>query len=187
MTMGLQKLQRSHTDFRIFGRSECKELQKIISPDEHVFMAAYGFYAGGSGLFVATDARVLLIDKQPFYVNIEDIRYEHITRVDITNGKLQSSLKVCAGSHGLTFKSLSDARLKQMYHYIQARAELKTSHINQVIEATNRRMFVGRLGRLGLPRRWRVDQSSKVAPQNTSVFKPLIDTTVSIVPHKIKG
>lgn len=132
--MVAMKLDGQMPKFRIFGRAEMKELPKLLAEDEEVVGAVYGFYQGGSGVLVVTDKRVILIDKQPLYVNLEALAYAYITKVEFSVHTMQGTLKVCAGSHGLHFRSLSDARLKQLFYYIRARAEVENSHFAKLIE-----------------------------------------------------
>lgn len=159
--------------FRIFGRAEYKELHKILSKSEEVFLAAYGFYSGGSGLLVVTNYRVLLLDKQPFYLNLEDMRYEHITRVELFVGKLQTGLKVCTGTHTMSFKSLSDARLKQMYYFVQARSELKTSHLEQLIDVAAQGRFKPSVFTSEIPALFNSAQPANTLRTRPTKFYPL--------------
>jgi hypothetical protein len=104
--------------FRIFGRSEIKELKNLLRAGEKVLHCAYGFYQGGTGLLVATEQRVLLIDKRPFYLNVEEMKYDSLRYVDVILKSLQASLQLRDGRKKLIFRSISDARLKGMKEYI---------------------------------------------------------------------
>lgn len=109
--------------FRIFGRAEAGELKNVIQPDERIIQCAYGYYHGGSGLLVATDKRLLLIDKRPFFLNLESIQYEQIRDIDFTPKMLQGILFIETGPKKLIFRSISDARLKNICTFINEKIE----------------------------------------------------------------
>lgn len=113
------QLRRIGYRFRVFGRTEINELRRTLEPDELVVQCVYGYYQGGSGLLVATDRRVLLIDKRPFYLYVENHSYEAITQIDFASRMLQGVLYFQAGFKRLIFKSVSDARLAGLCSYVQ--------------------------------------------------------------------
>ena len=114
-----EQIQQLSLRFRMFGRSEIRELRRILNVNETVKHCIYGFYQGGSGVLVATDHRILLIDKRPFYVNIEDIHYSTVRDVDYTPRMLQGTIHVISGRRKLSFRSVSDARLRGLRDYVQ--------------------------------------------------------------------
>ena len=120
--MGNKTLHQQLTDlslrFRIFGRAEVKELRKILRADESILNCLYGYYQGGSGILVATDKRILLIDKRAFFLNIEEMNYIDINEIVAEHSFLQATLKVGTAKKKLEFRSVSDARIKHMHHLI---------------------------------------------------------------------
>ena len=115
----LSQLDYLGLKFRFFGRAEVRELANIINPGEKIHHCVYGHYQGGSALLVATDSRLLLVDKRPFFLNLEDIRYEMINEVYFAGRLLDASVKLYTSSKTLTFKSLSDARLRHLCIFTQ--------------------------------------------------------------------
>lgn len=113
------QLKRVGHKFRIFGRAEAKELKNILTPGESILQCAHGHYHGGSGLLVATDQRILLIDKRPFYLNVESMSYDKLNHIDFKQDKLHGVLYMQSGVKRVIFRSISDARLK----FIRKRAE----------------------------------------------------------------
>ncbi len=109
--------------FRIFGRAEVKELQRILRFGENIYQCAFGYYHGGSGLLVVTDQRILLIDKRTFYLNLEEFTYKNIKNVELQFKTLQATLTVHCLDKKLIFRSLSDARLRNMSMYIKESAK----------------------------------------------------------------
>lgn len=115
----LRQMSAIGVKFRFFGRAEVRELSNILNPGEVIRHCNYGFYQGGSALLVATDHRLLLVDKRPFFLNLEDIRYEMINEVDFAGRLLDASVQLYTGNKRLSFRSMTDARLRKMCEFIQ--------------------------------------------------------------------
>lgn len=118
------QLHRIGHRMRLFGRAEINELKNILQPDESIVQCAYGYYQGGSGLLVATDKRLLLVDKRPFYLNLESLPFDQIREIDFGPRFLQGSLFLQVGIKKLIFRSVSDARLRHICTYTKERLEL---------------------------------------------------------------
>src|SRR5438128_176623 len=54
---------------------ETHYLRYVIRSDEHIKGSVYGKHATGRGVLVATNQRVLFIDKKPLFVHIDEIGY----------------------------------------------------------------------------------------------------------------
>ncbi len=63
-------------------KAEISELQHILMHDEEIVSLACGRYFGSFALVVATDQRLLIIDKRVFFMTIEDIRYDMVSEID---------------------------------------------------------------------------------------------------------
>ncbi len=122
------QLSRLKLHFWIFGRAEIKELRKIMEPSEVIRHCTHGYYHGGSGLLVATNKRLMLIDKRPFYLNLEEMNYEFIRDVRYEQKFLQATLHVRTGVKNLVFRSVSDAHLKQIQQYVSDEISLAKKH-----------------------------------------------------------
>ncbi len=115
----IEQLNALGLRFALFGRSETKELANVLNEGETIKHCVFGFYQGGSALLVATGNRLLLVDKRPFFLNLEDIRYEMINEVDYSGRLLDAAIHLHTGNKQLKFRSFSDARLRQLCTYIQ--------------------------------------------------------------------
>ncbi len=115
----VSQLNRLGLRFRFVGRAEVRELANIINPGEGIRHCAFGYYQGGSALLVATEHRLLLIDKRPFFLNLEDIRYEMINEVDFAARLLDATVHLHTGNKKLTFRSFSDIKLRNLCEFVQ--------------------------------------------------------------------
>lgn len=105
--------------FRFFGKAETRELSHIMNDGEQIQHCNFGYYQGGSALLVATNTRLLLIDKRPFFLNLEDIRYEMINEVDFAGRLLDATVSLHTGNKRLAFRSFADARLRDLCRFVQ--------------------------------------------------------------------
>lgn len=114
------QLERVGMKNRFFGRPEIKELCNILAPGEVVQHAVMGHYEGGLALMVATNWRVLLVDKKLWFLSLEDIRYDMISQVDFYARLLDSTVSLVTISKTLTFTSWRQGRLRELVKYIQS-------------------------------------------------------------------
>jgi Bacterial PH domain len=131
----LKQLKDLGLNYTFFGHPETKELANVLNPGEQIFHCAFGFYQGGSALLVATNSRLLLVDKRPFFLNLEDIRYEMINEVDFAGRLLDASVSLHTGSKQLRFRSFADARLRKMCNFVQDQIT-RARQLEHMVEAT---------------------------------------------------
>lgn len=115
------QLQHVGCNFKMWGRAEIRELSTVLMPDEKISQAANGSYEGGFAMLVVTNCRVLLIDRKPMLLTIEDIRYDMISEVDFHNRLLGATVRIFTPMRNLVFNSWSNVRLRKCVNYIQQR------------------------------------------------------------------
>lgn len=131
-----------------WGRAEVRELPKVILPDEKIFECVNGTYEGGFALLIATDVRVLLVDKKPFnYLTVEDLRFDMINEIDYNHRLFGAYVDISTGNRDLKFRSYNKPRLRKLISHVQhCMAESKkkqASHQegqNQNLEQINERL-----------------------------------------------
>jgi len=113
----LKKIGFNHNGW---GRTEVRELQNIILPDEEIYECVNGIYDGGFALLVATDVRVLLIDKKPLnYLTVEDLRFDMINELDYNHRLIGAYISISAGNKNLKFTSINQPRLRKLIGHVQ--------------------------------------------------------------------
>jgi hypothetical protein len=114
------QLKRIGFNYHGWGRTEVRELQNIIMPDEEISESVNGIYEGGFALLLATDVRVLLVDKKPLnYLTVEDVRFDMINEIDYSHRLIGAYIKISAGEMHLKFSSLNQARLRRLIEHVQ--------------------------------------------------------------------
>lgn len=121
-----EQLKRIGFTNKYWSRAEVKELANVLLPGETVEHCVTGSYEGGFALLAATDQRVLLVDKKPMYLTLEDIRFDMIVEIDYNHRLLNANVFICTPNKSLRFVGYNHARLRAMFHYVQTRvAEIR--------------------------------------------------------------
>jgi hypothetical protein len=102
-----------------WGAAEVRELANIAVPGEEIKSLINGWYENGFATLVATNQRLLLIDKKPLYLAVEDLRYDMIAEVDYSAGVLSAQLCVNTVNKRMEFKSIRHRRLRDMAALVQ--------------------------------------------------------------------
>ncbi len=130
------------------NRAEIQELPNILIPDEVIFECVNGYYEGGFALLVATNIRVVLIDKKPLnFLTVEDLRFDMINQIDYSHRLLGAKISISVGSKNLNFRSYNKIRLRKLINHVQhCIADLKKQQSqhqagqNQHLEQINQRL-----------------------------------------------
>ncbi len=132
-----EQLKRIVCNFRFWGRAEIKELAHILLPDEVIAACTNGRYEGGFALLVVTNLRLLLVDRKPMFLMLEDLRFDMIVELDFSTRLLNAMLKVVTPARTLTFNAWNGQRLRAILDYTQERiAELRQPHLVRQLQPT---------------------------------------------------
>ena len=116
-----KQLRQIGCDYAVWGRSEIRELTNILMDDETILQAVNGYYDGGFAMLCVTNYRVLIVDKKPLALTVEDLRYDMIAEVDFSSRVFTSVLHIFTPMRTLVFTSWSMSKLKASMNYIQQR------------------------------------------------------------------
>lgn len=117
---------------QFWNKPEIRELQHILVPSEQIKHFISGRYAEGFAVLCITDMRVLLIDKKPFFLTLEDIRYDMVTEVDYGHRLLDATISICTPNKTLRFTGYRRTIMRAGVSYIQNRVmEFRQYHMMQ--------------------------------------------------------
>ncbi len=116
-----QQLHALGIGHKFAGRAELRELKNILVPQETIQVLLNGFYTGGFATMIATDKRILIVDKKPFVLNIEDLRYDMISEVTFESKVLDAQVRITLPQKSVHFRSWHQPALRQLSGYIQER------------------------------------------------------------------
>jgi hypothetical protein len=110
-------------------QAEISELQHILMDNEKIVALACGRYFGSFALLVATDQRLLLIDKRVFFMNYEDTRYYMISEIDFNSQFYSATLTVFTINKTHKFTSWKYRnQLRDVTNYVQNRVAYLRNH-----------------------------------------------------------
>ena len=125
------QLKAIGADFHFWGRAEARELRRILVPGEQIVHCLNGRYEGGFAMICSTDRRLLLIDKKPLFLTVEDIRYDMISEVDYNHRLVDATVNVCTVNKKLRFTSFHNDKLRDLTSYVQDRIMETRQHAIQ--------------------------------------------------------
>jgi hypothetical protein len=103
-------------------KAEINELQHVLMDDEEIISLACGRYFGSFALLVATDQRLLLIDKRVFFMTIEDTRYDMVSEIDYNAPAYSATVTIYTMNKTHKFTSVKYKRqLRELTTYVQRR------------------------------------------------------------------
>lgn len=106
-----------------FGMSnmESRYLPKIIHPDEHIGGIVYGHHAEGFAMLVATDRRVIFIDRKPLFENQDDITYDVISGVSFGHAGFGSTVTLHTRVKDYPIRTYNQKCAHTFVEYIESR------------------------------------------------------------------
>jgi len=116
-----KQLDSLGVDFHFWGKAELRELENIIVPGESIIHCVKGRYDNGFAVLVTTDRRLLLIDKKPFFLTLEDFRYDMIAEIKFDHRLIDATVRIRTSSKELRFTSTRINRLRALTAYTQDR------------------------------------------------------------------
>src|ERR1700760_2201744 len=97
--------------------------------DEEIISLACGRYYGSLALLVATDQRLLLIDKRVFFMNYADTRYDMISEIDFNSQMYSATLSIFTMNKTHKFTSWKyKHQLREITNYVQNRVACLRNH-----------------------------------------------------------
>jgi len=116
-----EQLKKVGCNFRWWGRAEIRELANILMPDEIIAGCVNGRYEGGFALLCVTNHRLLLVDRKPMFLSLEDIRFDMISEMDYNARLMDSTVLIMTPNRKLSFTSWNQYRLRKILNYTQQR------------------------------------------------------------------
>jgi hypothetical protein len=132
-----EQLKRIGCNFRFWGRPEIRELTNILLPDEIIAGCTNGRYEGGFALLCVTNMRLLLVDRKPMFLTLEDIRFDMVAEIDYSARLFDSTIHVITPNRTLMFKAWSNQRLRKILNYTQQRVmEIRQPYMARQFQMT---------------------------------------------------
>lgn len=110
-------------------KMEFRHLPEVIHPDEHIEAVIYGIRDTFSAILVATDRRVIYLERKPFYSMMDEVTYELVAGIghNIAGSRASVTLHTRVGNYTLRYVNRRPA--EKFINYIEKR---RVEHPNNV-------------------------------------------------------
>lgn len=114
---------------KFFGKKEIKELPNILWEDEELEKLVQGYYAKGNGILVATNKRLIFIDKGLFYgLRVEDFPYDKISSIQYSTGMMFGKITIFTSGNKAEIEQVEKGQVKVFSEYVRARISSTKEH-----------------------------------------------------------
>ena len=105
---------------KFVGRREIKELPNILWENENVENLIQGTYNNGNGILVATNIRLIFIDKGlVFGLKVEDFPYDKISSIQYSTGIMLGKLTIFASGNKAIIDNVDKKRVRVFGDYLR--------------------------------------------------------------------
>ncbi len=115
------ELQRAGLNWFSIIRSEGRHLPNIIHKDEHIGGAIYGFGSSGWCMIIATEKRVIYLDKKPFFTTKDILTYDIVSGVQLNAVGPFASVTLQTRGLEYSLKYVGHKAAEKFADYIEAR------------------------------------------------------------------
>jgi hypothetical protein len=126
----LDQLSKAGYRARMWQRAEVKELCNILHDEETILHATNGYYEGGFSLLVATDHRLLLVDRKPMFLTLDSIAYSMIQELSFNYRLLNSTIHIYTSNKVLDFNSWNQSQIRAILTVAQNAMRLEKQSTN---------------------------------------------------------
>ena len=116
-----QALNRIDGIQKFLGRREIKELPSILWEDEVPERVITGTYNNGNGILVATDRRLMFVDKGVFSFKMEDFAYDKITSIESKTGMMFGGITIYASGNKEEIANVDKESTRSFADYLRAK------------------------------------------------------------------
>lgn len=118
---------------KLYGRKEIKQLPAILWEDELIEKLIQGVYNNGQGILVATNKRLIFVDKGMFYgLRVEDFPYDKITSIQYKTGIIFGTITIFASGNKAEINNMIKDQTRNFGDYVRARISGSVDHASMV-------------------------------------------------------
>lgn len=170
-----EQLKSSNVEKMHLGKKEIKELPSILWDDEKIEKLTSGLYNNGSGIFVATNKRVLFVDKGILFgLKVEDFPYDKISSIQYKTGFVMGEIKIFCSGNKAEITHVPNEDAKNISEYIRARSTPITANSSATQEVTNKGSpdFISMLERLAALKNQGILTEEEFLTQKQKILNP---------------
>lgn len=112
-----------YRQWRMLQSNEIRELPNVMREDEILKKAMYGSYEGGWAMIVATDQRIIFIDRKIFRRKVQYIAYRNIFSFDYSADIFYGQIEIYARGAKITMRRIRRKQLIDFCQYLDQMVE----------------------------------------------------------------
>lgn len=105
----------------LLSDSAVRQLPGILDESENIEQAVHGRYEGGYALLVATNRRMLFLDKKIMSFRVEDYAYYTISEIEYRNSPFMGHLVIHCRSNTIHIQSAQQRKLRMFARHLESR------------------------------------------------------------------
>ncbi len=102
------------------GAPEIRQLSKILDETEAIQACVRGFYQGGFGLLVATNKRLLVVNKGPLWLRVDDEPFAMLSGLEHKYGIVLAKVMITTRSRTYDFTLLKHQPLERFVNFLES-------------------------------------------------------------------
>lgn len=114
-------------------KAEGRHLPHIINHDEHIEAIAYGRYPKGSCMLVATDSRIVFLDKKPLFTFFDEVMYDIVSGVACSTQGYFAAVTLHTRFNDFCISFVNSNAAKKFVDYIEHRRIKNTTPEEEVM------------------------------------------------------
>lgn len=125
----IEEIKSIDTVKNVHNKREVKELPNILWENEHIEHIAPGFYSGGWGIVVATNERLLIIDKGiTGSLKVEDFPYSKINSIQFKTGMLMGEIEIFSSGNKAKIDNIDKKLVRNLAEHVRSKITSGDSH-----------------------------------------------------------
>lgn len=104
------------------GRAESGYAPNVIHADEHIGGVLYGHHKDGHVMMIATDRRVIFLDKKPMFVNKDEITYDVVSGISLNKAGIGSTVTLHTRIKDYVIRTFNEKCAEGFVRYIESRS-----------------------------------------------------------------
>lgn len=136
------KIESIDNDKRLLKCKEIKELPDILWEDETVEKLILGIYNNHAGLLVATNKRLVFVDKGFVNLKVEDFPYGNISSIQYETGMVAGKVTIFASGNRADITHVEKDRARGFSEYVRARITQPSHHASTNVDTNSTSLSV---------------------------------------------
>lgn len=103
-------------------RAEARYLPRLIHADEHIKGVVYGRHQEGHAMLVATDKRIIFLDKKPLFINADEMTYFIVSGIRFTRAAMSCTVTLHTRVKDFSIRTFNAKCAEAFVEYIESRS-----------------------------------------------------------------